>query len=60
MNQKHSVSVPEYGIQFSTGSLAKFANGAVVVTVSATGRDRQRRGHCRKGGAQKPQSHLSP
>ena len=36
MNQKHSVSVPEYGIQFSTGSLAKFANGAVVVTVGET------------------------
>ena len=36
MNQKYSVSVPEYGIQFSTGSLAKFANGAVVVTVGET------------------------
>ena len=31
MNQKPSVSVPEYGLQFSTGSLPKFANGAVVV-----------------------------
>ena len=36
MNQKYSVTVPEYGIQFSTGSLAKFANGAVVVTVGET------------------------
>jgi polyribonucleotide nucleotidyltransferase len=36
MNQKHIVSVPEYGISFSTGSIAKFANGAVNVTVGET------------------------
>jgi polyribonucleotide nucleotidyltransferase len=36
MNQKHSVTVPELGIQFATGTLAKFANGAVTVTVGET------------------------
>jgi polyribonucleotide nucleotidyltransferase len=36
MNQKHIVTVPEYGIQFSTGSLAKLSNGAVNVTVGET------------------------
>ena len=36
MNQKHTVSVPEYGLTFSTGSLAKFANGAVTVTSGET------------------------
>src|SRR5580698_1505007 len=36
MNQKHIISVPEYGISFATGSLAKFANGAVTVTVGET------------------------
>jgi len=36
MNQKHIVTVPEYGIKFSTGSLAKLANGAVNVTVGET------------------------
>lgn len=36
MNQKHSVTVPELGITFSTGSLAKFANGAVTVSIGET------------------------
>ena len=36
MNQKHIVTVPEYGLQLSSGSLAKFANGAVTVTVGET------------------------
>ncbi|HEY3755199.1 MAG TPA: polyribonucleotide nucleotidyltransferase [Opitutaceae bacterium] len=36
MNQKHSVTVQEYGLTFSTGSLAKFANGAVTVTSGET------------------------
>jgi polyribonucleotide nucleotidyltransferase len=36
MNQKHTVTVPGLGIQFATGTLAKFANGAVTVTVGET------------------------
>ncbi|HEY1791699.1 MAG TPA: polyribonucleotide nucleotidyltransferase [Opitutaceae bacterium] len=36
MNQKHTITVPEYGITFSTGTLAKLANGAVNVTVGET------------------------
>jgi polyribonucleotide nucleotidyltransferase len=36
MNQKHIVTVPEYGIKFSTGTLAKLANGSVNVTVGET------------------------
>jgi polyribonucleotide nucleotidyltransferase len=36
MNQKHNVTVPEYGIQFSTGTIGKLANGAVNVTVGET------------------------
>ena len=36
MNQKHTVTIPEYGITLATGSLAKFANGAVTVTVGET------------------------
>jgi polyribonucleotide nucleotidyltransferase len=36
MNQKHIITVPEYGIKFSTGSIAKLANGAVNVTVGET------------------------
>ena len=36
MNQKYSVQVPELGLSFSTGSLAKFANGAVTVTSGET------------------------
>jgi polyribonucleotide nucleotidyltransferase len=36
MNQKHTVSVPDYGITFGAGSLAKFANGAVTVTTGET------------------------
>jgi polyribonucleotide nucleotidyltransferase len=36
MNQKHTVSVPEYGITIGTGSLAGFASGAVTVTVGET------------------------
>jgi len=36
MNQKHSVTVPGLGIKISTGSLAKFANGAVTVSIGET------------------------
>ena len=36
MNQKHTVSVPEYGLTIATGSLAKFANGAVTITTGET------------------------
>jgi len=36
MNQKHIISVPEARLTFATGSLAKFANGAVTVTVGET------------------------
>ncbi|PTY05865.1 polyribonucleotide nucleotidyltransferase [Opitutaceae bacterium EW11] len=36
MNQKHSVTVPELGMTFATGSLAHLANGAVTVTVGET------------------------
>ncbi len=36
MNQKHSVTVPELGITFSTGSVAQLANGAVNVSVGET------------------------
>jgi polyribonucleotide nucleotidyltransferase len=36
MNQKHTVSVPEYGLSINTGSLAKFANGAVTITIGET------------------------
>ncbi|OIR01828.1 polyribonucleotide nucleotidyltransferase [mine drainage metagenome] len=36
MNQKYSVQVPELGFSISTGSLAKFANGAVTVTSGET------------------------
>jgi polyribonucleotide nucleotidyltransferase len=36
MNQKHSVTVPELGITFSTGSIAALANGAVNVSVGET------------------------
>ncbi|HYP16244.1 MAG TPA: polyribonucleotide nucleotidyltransferase, partial [Opitutus sp.] len=36
MNQKYSVTVPELGITFSTGSLAQLANGAVNVSVGET------------------------
>jgi polyribonucleotide nucleotidyltransferase len=36
MNQKHTVSVPEYGLTIATGSLAKFANGAVSITIGET------------------------
>ena len=36
MNQKHIVSVPELGLTIGTGTLAKFANGAVTVTVGET------------------------
>jgi polyribonucleotide nucleotidyltransferase len=36
MNQKHSVTVPELGITFSTGSIAQLANGAVNVQVGET------------------------
>jgi polyribonucleotide nucleotidyltransferase len=36
MNQKHTVNVPELGIKIATGTLAKFANGAVTVTIGET------------------------
>ena len=36
MNQKYSVTVPELGITFSTGSIALLANGAVNVQVGET------------------------
>ena len=36
MNQKHTVTVPNLGITFSTGSIAQLANGAVNVTVGET------------------------
>ncbi|MDF9825927.1 polyribonucleotide nucleotidyltransferase [Ereboglobus sp. PH5-10] len=36
MNQKHTVTVPELGITFGTGSLAHLANGAVTVQVGET------------------------
>jgi len=36
MNQKHTVTVPELGLTIGTGTLAKFANGAVTVTVGET------------------------
>jgi polyribonucleotide nucleotidyltransferase len=36
MQQKHSVTVPGLGITFSTGTYAKFANGAVNVGVGET------------------------
>ena len=36
MNQKHIVTVPEHGLTFAAGTLAKFANGAVTVTAGET------------------------
>ena len=36
MNQKHTVTVSGLDIKFATGTLAKFANGAVTVTVGET------------------------
>jgi polyribonucleotide nucleotidyltransferase len=36
MQQKHSVTVPNLGITFSTGTYAKFANGAVNVRIGET------------------------
>ena len=36
MQQKHSVTVPGLGITFSTGTYAKFASGAVNVSVGET------------------------
>jgi polyribonucleotide nucleotidyltransferase len=36
MNQKHTVTIPEYGITIAAGSLAKLANGAVTVTTGET------------------------
>jgi polyribonucleotide nucleotidyltransferase len=36
MNQKHTVTVSGLDIKFGTGTLAKFANGAVTVTVGET------------------------
>jgi polyribonucleotide nucleotidyltransferase len=36
LEQKYSVEVPEYGITFETGSIAKQANGAVTVRLGET------------------------
>ncbi len=36
MNQKHSVNIPELRLNIATGSLAKFANGAVTVSSGET------------------------
>ena len=36
MNQKHIVTIPEYGISIAAGSIAKLANGAVTVTTGET------------------------
>ncbi|EIQ01391.1 polyribonucleotide nucleotidyltransferase [Opitutaceae bacterium TAV1] len=36
MNNKQTVEVPGLGIKFTTGDMAKFANGAVTVTVGET------------------------
>ncbi|HEY4300508.1 MAG TPA: polyribonucleotide nucleotidyltransferase [Candidatus Didemnitutus sp.] len=36
MNQKYNVTVPNLGIQFSTGSIGNLASGAVIVTVGET------------------------
>ncbi|HUG11560.1 MAG TPA: polyribonucleotide nucleotidyltransferase [Opitutaceae bacterium] len=36
MNQKHTVTVPELGLTIATGTLAKFASGAVTVTSGET------------------------
>ncbi len=36
MNQKHIVTIPEYGITLAAGSIAKLANGAVTVTTGET------------------------
>ncbi|MBI2515682.1 MAG: polyribonucleotide nucleotidyltransferase [Opitutae bacterium] len=36
MNQKYTVTVPNLGIQFSTGTIGNLANGAIIVTVGET------------------------
>jgi len=36
MNQKHTVTIPEYGLTIATGSLARLASGAVTVTCGET------------------------
>jgi polyribonucleotide nucleotidyltransferase len=36
MNQKHTVTVPELGLTIGTGTLAKFASGAVTVSSGET------------------------
>src|SRR5690606_19733741 len=36
LQQKHSVTIPELGITFSTGTYAALANGAVNVSVGET------------------------
>src|SRR5690606_9426469 len=36
MNNKQTVEVPGMGLKFTTGDLAKFANGAVTVTLGET------------------------
>ena len=36
MNQKHTVSIPQYGMTLSTGSIGKLANGAVNVAIGET------------------------
>lgn len=36
MKQEYSVTIPEYGITISTGSIARQANGAAIVSVGGT------------------------
>ena len=36
MNQKHTVNIPELGRTIGTGSLAKFASGAVTISAGET------------------------
>ncbi|MCR5183200.1 MAG: polyribonucleotide nucleotidyltransferase [Opitutales bacterium] len=36
MKQEYSVTIPEYGITISTGSIARQANGAVIVSTGGT------------------------
>lgn len=36
MDQKYSVEVPDLGIQISTGSIAKQANGSVTISMGET------------------------
>ena len=36
MNNKQTVEVPNMGLQFTTGDMAKFSNGSVTVTLGET------------------------